>query len=235
MGKFLLNTGGPHTLNHLAQRRRTDYTDEGPISLVTGKRYEVLIYQIMPREHHSDARVTLFIDYNNNRKYDLPEERVGTWFTSINDYLITDSIMIPDSVITGVETGVRVILNNNVGPNPPSDEACGEYPSGETEDFMVVFRREFPHGVEELPSLTGLQVYPNPGSGLYYLSFEAPAPSSVKWTVKSAAGQVVKTGETKVETKQARESIDISGFAPGVYILELAVEGQRLHHRLILR
>ncbi len=234
-GPFLLSTGGPHTANDLASRRRTDYTDEGPIELFTGKGYEVLIYHTMPGWHHADARVTLFIDFNNNRQYDLPQERVGTWFSSINDYLITDTIYIPDSVITGVETGVRVILNNNVGPNSPSDDACGEYVSGETEDFMVVFKREFPKSVEKISDIRHVRVYPNPGTGKYFLEFETRQSSRLDWKIRSVTGQTLKQSQKEVPNGRVKEVLDISGFTPGVYILEWELDGKKQNHRLILQ
>lgn len=235
LGNFMLSTGGPHTANGEALRRRTDYTDEGPIELIAGKRYEVLIYHTMPGWHHADARLTLFIDFNNNRQYDLPQERVGTWFSSINHYLVTDSLLIPDSVITGVETGLRLILNNNVGPNSPSDDACGEYVSGETEDFMVVFRREFPKSVEALSAVENVRVYPNPGSGKYFLEFDAQHASRWSWTIRSVTGQVLKQDQKEAASGRVREVLDISGFPPGVYILEWEFDGQKQNHRLILQ
>ncbi len=235
IGNFELNTGGPHTLNKLAKRPRTDYTDEGPIELITNKFHPLLIYHTMPGEHHADSRVTVFIDFNNNRKYDIPQERVGTWFTSINHHTITDSLWIPDSVIVGVPTGMRIILNNNVGPNSPSDEACGYYTSGETEDYMVIFRREFPESVGSVDRLEQVQVYPNPTKGLVKVRFLTRKATPVHLSVTTITGKKILDQSYDHPSGYFDEEISLSGYPAGLYMLKMEWEGGQMVHKISLQ
>lgn len=69
-------TGGPHLNNPMAIKNRTDRTMFGPMALMTDSTYKLAVYHIMRTPTHADARVTVFIDYNNNQVYDIPQERV---------------------------------------------------------------------------------------------------------------------------------------------------------------
>lgn len=234
IGDFEMNTGGPHTLNKLANRPRTDYTDEGPIELLTSKFHPLMVYHTMPGEHHADSRVTVFIDFNNNRKYDIPQERVGTWFTSINDHTITDSLWIPDSVIVGVPTGMRIILNNNVGPNSPSDDACGYYTSGETEDYMVIFRREFPKSINTVNQLEQMQIFPNPTKDRVRVRFLSREATPVHLTVTTITGKKILEHSYQQEPGYFDEEISLQGYPTGLYLLRLEWEGGQSVHKLSL-
>src|SRR5690606_32267058 len=122
-----------------ATRKRTDHTDGSVIELDVDSTYNMIVYHTMRSKEHGDAKITIFMDFNNDKEYDVPYERVFTGYTSVGNFTIADNVVIPSSVITGLETGLRVILNNDLSPNVPSDEACGAYKSGETEDFIVKF------------------------------------------------------------------------------------------------
>lgn len=234
IGDYEMNTGGPHTLNEMANRLRTDYTDEGPIELVTNRFHPLLVYHTMPRSHHADARVTVFIDFNNNRKYDIPQERVGTWFTSINDHTITDSIWIPDSVIVGVPTGMRVILNNNVGPNIPSDEACGFYTSGETEDYMVQFVRRFPESVNRVDQMEHFQVFPNPTQDKVRVKFQMQQSQHIRLSVTTITGKKVLEKEYNHQPGIFDEQVSLLGYPAGIYMLRLDWDGGQIIRKLTL-
>src|SRR5690606_16838679 len=133
--------------------------------------YEFYVYHTMPVDHHADAKVTVFVDFNNNHQYDIPSERIYTGFTSIGNFTRLGQLVMPDSVIVDMPTGMRVILNNNVGPHPQSDEGCGIYESGETEDYMILFKRPFNTSIGNIGDLGSVSVYPNPTSGKFTVRF----------------------------------------------------------------
>lgn len=240
IGAFELNgysvmSGGPHQFNQFAHRRRQDYTDLQPLQLFADRKYGIFIYHTMSGETHKDAKITLFIDYNNNHKYDIPEERINTWFTPVTNYYITDSIYMPDDVIVDVPTGMRVILNNNISPNVPSDEACGEYTSGETEDFIVIFRKPWPVSVRNINNDHRFTVYPNPTEGKSMLRFDGKSANNISVTVTDITGrQVMKQLFTNTDARFTT-SVDLVSQPKGIYMVELNADGERFIQKLVVQ
>ncbi|KAK6030164.1 hypothetical protein OSTOST_03711 [Ostertagia ostertagi] len=72
IGTMVNSSGGPHISNPDAIRRRTSYTKIPNIVLSANGRYRLSVYHTMPVANHSDARVSVFIDYNNNLTPDRP-------------------------------------------------------------------------------------------------------------------------------------------------------------------
>ncbi|RYE17377.1 MAG: T9SS type A sorting domain-containing protein, partial [Sphingobacteriales bacterium] len=184
---------------------------------------------------HGDAKITVFVDFNNNKQYDIPEERIYTGFTSVGDFNLMGQVVIPNTVIVNVPTGMRVILNNDVSPNMPSDSACGEYTSGETEDYIVKFLRRFPATVNEIATLNNVSLYPNPTSGRFTIGFNNNKAGEVKIRVSNVTGQQLLN---EVYTEQAgshSHELDLGGRARGVYFVELEANGIKTTHRLVLQ
>lgn len=236
IGTISTYNGGPHLLNPKAIRPRTDYTDNNPYEIYTDSMYGFYIYHTMNAEEHSDAKITIFMDFDNDHEYDIPSERVYTGFTSIGLHTLIDSIQIPLTAITDVPTGMRVVLNNDVGPNAPSDEACGPYQSGETEDFMVIFRKKIPAGVNSIAKLTGFGIHPNPNSGKFNVQFSTEAMiDDLELRITNVTGQTVYQNNYKYQGGTFNKEVDLTGIASGVYIVEVQADEQRLIRRLIIR
>ena len=238
IGNFLIGTpGGPHLRNPDAIKGRTDYTNEGPVQLYTDTTYEASIFQIMRYDAHGDAKITLFMDFNNNLVYDIPQERVTTTFTSINDWYKIAYITIPANVITDVPTGMRLIINSNTGPNQPSDEACGPYLSGETEDYVVMFKHRPSTGVNSPGmNITALQLYPNPSDGRVTLSLNTAKPvKEATVLITDITGRTVYTGNDNVSGTSFTRQIDLSGEARGMYLVTITADGEKMTRKLTLR
>lgn len=232
---FNTNSGGAHLLNSAAQEKRTDYTNETPIQLDIDSTYMLTIYHTQRTGIHADAKVTVFIDYNNDKEYDIPEERVYTGFTNVASFTIVDNITIPNKAITGVPTGMRVILNNDVGPNKPSDEACGSYTSGETEDMMVVINRKFPAGINNVSGINDFGVYPNPAKDKCKLQYSgAYNAKEVTVTITSVTGQKLMQETYKHNGGLFTKDVDVAKYTRGVYFVEVAADGIKATQKLIL-
>lgn len=230
------NAGGPHLLNAKAIYPRTDYTDMVPLEMFTDSAYSFELYHTMPSVEHGDAKITVFMDFNNNHEYDIPEERIFTGFTSIGNHTLIDSVVVPFNAITDVPTGMRVIVNNDVGPNIPSDEGCGGYQSGETEDYVLIFRKKWRTGIEGVQGLTGFNVHPNPTSGKFNVHFSTDASiDQLAVRVTNVTGQLIHQYDYKYEGGIFDEEIDMTGHASGVYFVELEADGERLIQKLIVR
>lgn len=240
IGAFELNgysvmSGGPHLQNPHAYRRRQDYTDLPPIELRTDRKYGLFLYHTMPTNLHVDAKITMFIDFNNNHAYDIPDERVGMWLTPGTNYYVTDSLYIPDDAIVDMPTGLRVILNNNVSPNIPSDEACGEYPSGETEDFIVIFRRPFQLDVENINHTGKMALYPNPTSNTARLIYDGKPAKNLAITVTDVTGRVVLQQQFSNTGAQFNTSLQMGAQAKGIYMVALEADGEKYIQKLVVQ
>ena len=187
--------------------------------------------------NHQDAKVTLFIDFNNNFVYDTPEERVWTAYTSSTDIFINGTVDIPNTAVTNIATGMRLIINNDTGPNVPSDEACGPYFSGETEDFAV---KIMPKGSMSVPGVNGgqfsFELYPNPSTGLVSVNLSSwKANETATLSVYTMTGQLVHQQEMKTIQGQTQATMDLTGWSRGVYLVELRAEGQKQVKKLSLQ
>ncbi len=243
IGNFIVNSGGPHLRNPVARRGRTDYTDLGPVELYADTTYEVDVYHTMPNGNHADARVTLFMDFNNNLQYDIPQERVDimptsttNWMSTVNDWYLVNHITIPTAVIPDVPTGMRVIINNNVGPNTQSDDACGAYTSGETEDYVVVFRKGWKTSVGEIANLKDLALFPNPTSGRFSISFNATTTvNNLQISITNITGQQIMQQEYKNVGHSFVKELDLSTAARGVYFVEIKADGEKTIRKIVVR
>ena len=236
VGPFSKNEGGPHLMNQLAKYPRTDYTDKAPIELFTDSTYSFYVYHTMKVVEHGDAKVTIFMDFNNNHQYDIPEERVYTGFTAIGNHTLVDNITVPFKAITDLPTGMRVILNNDVGPNIPSDEACGGYISGETEDFILIFRKKWGVNVLNTSDFEGFSVHPNPSNGKFVVQFSTgSAIKDVNIRLTTVSGQLVKEQSYSHEGGMFYQSLDVTGQPAGVYFVELSADGKKMIDKLIIK
>jgi hypothetical protein len=233
---FNTNSGGAHLLNVGAQEKRTDYTDESPLLLDVDSTYTLTVYHTQRTAVHADAKITVFMDFNNNKEYDAPYERVYTGYTNVGSFTVVDNITIPNKVITGLPTGMRVILNNDINPNIPSDQACGSYISGETEDLMVMFQRKFAASVNAVGSIEDFGLYPNPTTGKFRLQFNsATALNDVTINIANITGQTVMQKVVKHNGGTLTQDIDMSNQARGVYVVELrTADGAKQVQRLVI-
>ena len=177
------------------------------------------------------------MDFNNNFAYDIPDERVWTAFTSASDWYINSSITIPHDVITEVPTGMRLILNDNTAPNIPSDDACGGYTSGETNDFTVKFHYgPVPAEVGNIGNVQNLTVYPNPTTGKFTVEFIANnIVKDLKITVSNITGQQVLQRSYNNTNGQFSTQLDMSDQPRGVYFIEFAADGEKMIQKLIVK
>ena len=189
----------------------------------------------MKVQEHGDAKVTVFLDFNNNKQYDVPEERVYTGYTSIGYHTLVDKFTVPEYAITDVPTGMRFILNNEVGPNIPSDQACGPYTSGETEDFLVIFRKKPAATVGEIAQLNGFGVYPNPSTGIFHVNFNTTTKmEELQIRVTNLTGQEIYKQSYSHNGGMFDTELNLGSQASGVYFVELQANGQRLLQKLVI-
>jgi hypothetical protein len=235
LGDFILNKKGPHLLNPAATVGHAGYPGN-IIDLYVDTTYNVGLYHIMRSAAHADAKITLFMDYNNSHSYDVPNERVWTAYTSASDWYITTAITIPDVVVTDVPTGMRLILNNNTAANAPSDDACGAYTSGETMDFVVRFNRAWRTGVGDINNLQNLVMYPNPSDGKFKISFTSQnAIKDLGIRISNMTGQEVYSRDYHNTSGEFSTEINLGNVARGVYFVTFIADGERMIRKMVLK
>ena len=239
---------GPHLMNNLAFRSRTDFgkvpfqTTSGVMEFDVDSTYNISVYHTMKGTVHHDSKITLFMDFNNNFVYDVTptySERILTAYTTANNFTLNTSITIPHIAMGWVKTGMRLILNNNVNPNVQSDSACGPYTSGETEDFVVYFRNPNqvpPTGIAGTNNIAQLALYPNPTEGRFSLTcvtHRAVEKASV--IVTSVTGQKIIEKVYENPGKEFTKELDLSGMARGVYLVEMKADNEKLIRKVVVK
>lgn len=238
-GNINVSNGGPHLQNPNAVRPRTDHTDGRFEEFFVDSTYNFYVYHTMNVIQHEDAKVTIFMDFNNNKQYDIPDERIYTGYTSVGTHTLSGTIRIPKEVIVDVPTGARFIINNNIAPSKESDSACGGYVSGETEDFIVVFRNKNsnpPNSITGVTALGNFGIHPNPTNGIFNITFNAVADvSNVGVRVTNITGQTVYSNVYGVSGVEFNEQVNITDQPSGVYFVELNADGQKLVRKLVVQ
>jgi hypothetical protein len=235
---------GPHLFNPAANRRRTDYTGLSPMmNLAADSTYRIAIYHTMRSATHANALVSVYIDFNHDGLYTegtpgypYPPELIYRATTSSSKFFLDDSITMPSTLIAGVQTGMRVILNNDVNPASPGNTGTGGFISGEVEDYVVMLSRTS-LGVGSVGNMQNVALFPNPTTNKATVVFDATKPvSHVDMTVTTLTGQVVMTKSYDNVGKSFNAEVDLSGKAKGVYFVELkADDGQKITRKLVLQ
>lgn len=87
----------------------------------------------------------------------------------------------------------------------------------------------------EMNSNFSLQLFPNPSNGMTTVSYELPGNSAPSFTLSNIQGQTVMTKEfSKLSTGGHAFTIDTQELAPGIYILNMNVDGKMANRKLVV-
>ncbi len=92
--------------------------------------------------------------------------------------------------------------------------------------------------VSSIPNLTQdnrnrIEVFPNPGNGLFNISAEYENPQSVKVTVFDLKGKSLFRSDRPPHSLKDQYSIDLRSYPNGMYFMYVQLHGHRLSYRLI--
>lgn len=237
IGTFVANSGGPHLSNPGAINYYT--SNDNLVTLYLDSTYSVNAYHIIKDANQQDAKVTLFIDYDNNFIYDIPSERVWTGFTDASNVFINNTVAIPSGAVKNVLTGMRLIINNDTNPNTPSDEACGTYTSGETEDYVVMLLDKNdppPTSVRELDNEMHVEIFPNPSTGIFNLKFVSYGPErNLKVRITDITGKEIWDRQYLFSGEEWEMQMDLNNYARGVYMMQVIWGGEMINKKLIIK
>ncbi|MBC9811077.1 T9SS type A sorting domain-containing protein [Crocinitomicaceae bacterium CZZ-1] len=181
--------------------------------------------------------VAVFIDFNGNEQFDLPDERVLIQSINTNDVTnpSTAQVTIPSDATEGV-TRMRVMVFEDdeftFGSADPVVDGCtafdgGSFDWGETEDYNVKIVTTTA-GTEHLEITEAFKVYPNP----------AKESIKVREQWKNAAIEVIGLdGRILINIPSVEtDHIDISGLESGNVIFQITNhEGTRSQNLLIVK
>ncbi len=224
MGNIDIPLTGGHLNNAAANSKYTSYTHLPAIEMYADSSYGFTLDHILIRNEHADAKITMFIDYNANGQYDVPEERVYTGLSALSTWRKNENITIPSDVALNKETGMRLVINNDTGANQPSDDACGTYVSGETEDYRVTFKKAKKEevGVSGVDALSeAIRVYPNPSNGIVSILYTGNYKEEGSLKLQNIAGQTIETRLVSNLNNGTIMNLDLGGYSSGIYFITL--------------
>lgn len=245
IGSFVFGTiniplTGGHLNNPDAVSRFTNRTSLAPVVLWADSTYNFSLDHIILRNDHMDAKITMFIDYNANGTYDIPQERVYSAMSTETGWQKTGTITIPSSPVVNTVTGLRIVINNDTAANTPSDEACGIYTSGETEDYVVKFRKATPppppNGITETSKLIqSIHIFPNPAANTVQVQYNGKPLDRATLSVKDVTGSTLETKALRQIKEGDIFKIDMSKYAKGIYFIMLEANGDKAVGKAVLQ
>jgi hypothetical protein len=158
--------------------------------------------------NYVDAGYTLSDNYDSVK--DLKIDTIGTFFknrTTIQDYLDIRYRAVDKSGNVGI-SGPRVI---QVLPAGSAGCSTGLNQGGEVNGYV--------------------QVYPNPGSGIFHLNISMPTTEKVRISISNIMGQEI----AKIHNGLLGNnyfSVDLSSQAAGVYLLKVSTDNQVVTKRI---
>jgi len=94
----------------------------------------------------------------------------------------------------------------------------------------LYFFDELPVGLAEIQNHSAVQIYPNPSSGKFTLSF--PKAEAAELKVFDLQGKQIHREVLKNSTSR---ELDLRGYGPGIYLLVVDTDRSRSYERLVLR
>jgi hypothetical protein len=116
-----------------------DYTDKAAARLPIGQSSPINV-SYLTCSGSSTANIAIYIDFNNDGTFsgsELVAQNASLLNSSTSAAIFTSSITVPANIKAGTYTRMRVVVQDAASVAIPA--ACGSYPSGETQDYRVVF------------------------------------------------------------------------------------------------
>jgi len=138
-----LNNGAPLPVysNPSCINTYTDYTALSPALLIAGSTYPISVSECISSTYFYNSMVNVYLDYNRNGVFDLPQELIFSSNTSDVMPTVSGTFTVPTSgIVTNAPLRLRVVLDMSGGALP-----CGTYSYGETEDYTVNISPQIPH------------------------------------------------------------------------------------------
>ncbi len=183
LGSFVNGVDTPISANPLSNNLYSNFTNLPGVTAQKRVAQPITVSIINSTTSVYTTSINVFIDYNQNGTFDLPDERVfkAIAANNITSRTVTGSLTVPITALTG-PTRMRVIANetSTVDLNP-----CGTFTWGEVEDYTIDIQNP-PPGDYYPPDFGKLTVTPPAGQCI-----AVPHTVKVKVTDSTAVSSVV--------------------------------------------
>lgn len=198
--------GFPGMISYSSISNYSDYTNDPlrKITLLAGSMYNFFYYEKgYLNSTHNYLKV--WIDFNGNGIFE-PQENV----MAENSHLCCGTMLfsVPNSVSSDIQCPVVLRVINS---DSPINDPCGQFASGEVEDYAVYFSKAA-LGTDENTKRSEIAVFPNPVSDILNIS---GITSDSDFEIYNAAGQKVSKGKTKNKT------VNVNHLLKGVYFIQI--------------
>jgi hypothetical protein len=226
--------GGAHLNNKNAVRSYTsNFAPSQYLSLFADSTYNIAFYNILKNSTHADAQVSLFIDFNKNGTYEVNTERV---FNGVVNTNLNGTITIPATVPLNQNTGMRLILNNDLTPNTANYNGIGAFSSGEVEDYIIRFVDKSTLAINNHQTqLAQANIYPSPSTGIVHIDLKNYSIDKLQIQILDVLGAEIYRVNYNDVAKNFNASIDLSHLPKGVYVVKLQSEGGSVVKKVVLR
>ena len=127
------------------------------------------------------------------------------------------------SGLSGITQEISVIQSGLYGVSISDEYGCSLYV-----DTLVQMI-----GVEEF-FIESFEVYPNPTDGLVSIHYDLPSKSPSTIRIISLLGELIYEMEFE-ESKRVEAKLDLFDLSAGVYLVELDLDGEKIHRRLSVK
>lgn len=93
----------------------------------------------------------------------------------------------------------------------------------------------YPSGINDIPGITGITIFPNPASKEVAISYRAVEETATEIQIVDIAGQKLLSRKVLALPGKHTEKLQIQDFSPGVYLVQLISEKGMVVHKLIVK
>lgn len=82
--------------------------------------------------------------------------------------------------------------------------------------------------------MDGIRIYPNPGTGIYNLSFGQVPSNTIRITILDITGKIIGISEIQDPIRNVEYKLDLEAYEDGIYQVSIN-SGQMLYHRILIK
>jgi C1A family cysteine protease/PKD repeat protein len=107
--------------------------------------------------------------------------------------------------------------------------------AGGKEGFFSMIFWDYPMGVDVIKESSVLDIYPNPGNGIYHFKTDISSSQPVILEVFNLSGQLLLDRNYGIQTGMFESSFDLKGQSPGIYQVRFIAGEKVIHKKIILQ
>ena len=171
--------------------------------------------------------VSVWIDFDQNGIFDPYEwNQVTTNSTLDGD---TVNVDIPFG-IPGGQTGMRV---RSRGATNGAIDACTQFFSGETEDYIVTI--DIGTGIKNVTNSSSLNVAPNPANESININFVNQIADDTQLKMYTTNGQLIFHENLNQFVGNYRKNLDVTNYPKGIYFIQMITNNNVVTKKVVIK